>query len=105
MLWDNIARFCNSSNKALILCLHGGGGTPERVGGLFHFTSNYNDMVMRALKKGSVVFAPQLILWNKETYGTQYDRNAINRRLVQQGGSITALEVFEMMRCIDYFTE
>ena len=83
--------------------MHGGGGTPERIGGLFHNTANYNDMVRRYLKKGSVVFAPQLLLWNVDIYQSKYDRVGVNRRLVQQSGSITSLETFEMMRCIDYF--
>lgn len=93
----------NTENKALILCLHGGGGTPERIGGLFHTSANYNRMVRRTLKKGSIVFAPQLLLWHVETYKSEYDREFINKRLIQQGGSITALEVYFMMNCIDYF--
>ncbi len=89
--------------KALVFALHGGGGTPERVGGLYHDSSNYNDMVRRVLTKDTVVFAPQLLLWNPEIYGSEYDRIQLNRQMLQQGGSFTALEVFCLMRVLDWF--
>lgn len=94
----------DTHKNKLVYCLHGGGGTPERVGGLFHDSSNYNNVVKRVLKKGTVVFAPQLWLWNAEIYGDGGDRGYFNRRLIQQGGSITALELFCLMRTLDYFT-
>lgn len=89
--------------KALIFALHGGGGTPERVGGLYHDSSNYNDMVRRVLKEDTLVFAPQLMLWNPDIYGSAYDRGTLNRRMLQQGGSFTAFEVFCLMRVLDWF--
>lgn len=92
-----------NEKKALVFALHGGGGTPERVGGLYHDSSNYNDMVRRVCTKNTVVFAPQLLLWNPEVYGSEYDRVNQNRRLMQQGGSFTALEVFCLMRVLDWF--
>ncbi len=92
-----------NEKKALVFALHGGGGTPERVGGLYHDSANYNDMVRRVLTKNTVVFAPQLMLWNPEIYGSEYDRIQQNRRLMQQGGSFTALEVFCLMRVLDWF--
>ena len=92
-----------NEKKALVFALHGGGGTPERVGGLYHDSSNYNDMVRRVLTKNSIVFAPQLMLWNPEIYGSEYDRINLNRKMMQQGGSFTALEVFCLMRVLDWF--
>ena len=91
--------------RRLIYCLHGGGGTPEIVGDLFHDSANYNHMVRRLLKRGTMVFAPQLWLWNPEKYGEAGDRERINRRLVQQGGSITALELFCLLRTLDWFMQ
>ena len=93
----------SNEKKALVFALHGGGGTPERVGGLYHDSSNYNDMVRRVLTKDTVVFAPQLMLWNPEIYGSEYDRINLNRKMMQQGGSFTALEVFCLMRVLDWF--
>lgn len=93
----------SKGKKAFIFALHGGGGTPERVGGLYHDSSNYNDMVRRVLTKDTVVFAPQLMLWNPEIYGSEYDRINLNRKMMQQGGSFTALEVFCLMRVLDWF--
>lgn len=89
--------------NALIVALHGGGGTPERIGDLFIDSANYNHMVRRVLRPGTIVFAPQLLLWNESIFGSGYDRENINRRLVQQGGSITALELYCISRSLDYF--
>ena len=91
------------NKKALIFALHGGGGTPERVGDVFHDSDNYNQMVRRVLNENTLVFAPQLMLWNPELYGSEYDRTWLNRRLIQQGGSFTALEIFCLMRILDWF--
>lgn len=89
--------------NALIFALHGGDGTPEVVGGLFMDSANYNRMVERVLRPGTLVFAPQFLLWKERIFGSPYDREGINRRLVQLGGSITALEMFCLSRCVDYF--
>lgn len=91
-----------SADDALIFAIHGGGGTPEMIGGLNSDTFNYNDMVGRIVRKGVRVFAPQLLLWNPEMYGSPYDREVINRRLIQMGGSITALELGMMSSVLDY---
>lgn len=91
--------------KALVFALHGGGGTPERVGDLFHDSANYNNMVRRVLTENTLVFAPQLMLWNPDVYASPYDREWLNRRLIQQGGSFTGLEVFCLMRVTDYFEQ
>lgn len=89
--------------NALIFALHGGGGTPERIGDLFIDSANYNHMVKRILLPGTMVFAPQLLLWNEEIFGSGYDRWEIAKRLIQLGGSITALELFCLQRSLDYF--
>jgi len=92
-----------SGKKALIFALHGGWGSPELATGIYIDSANYNRFAARLVTEDTLVFVPQLLLWSKETYGTDYDRENLNRRLVQQGGSITALEIFLLMRCADYF--
>jgi dienelactone hydrolase len=85
----------------LMLCQHGGGGTPELCSGLWGDTFNYNDMVSRARRRGFAAFAPQLQIWGKE-FEPDNQRELYNRSLVQVGGSIVSLEIFRLMRCIDY---
>ena len=58
-------------------------------------------MVRRVLARGANVFAPQLLLWDQEKYHIHYDRIAMDRALKQLGGSIAALEIYAIMRCID----
>ena len=48
-------------------------------------------------------FAPQLLLWNREKYGVQFDRVNIDARLKRVGSSITAVELYGLMRILDYF--
>ena len=90
--------------RPLVISQHGGLGTPELCSSLYRGgdSSNYNDMTQRVLARGVHVFAPQLLLWNKETYHIQYDRQMIDNSLKQLGGSITALEIYCIMRSIDY---
>ena len=96
--------YTSKNKKALVIALHGGGGSPELATGIYINSSNYNKFATRVLTDETVVFVPQLLLWNCETFGNAYDREILNRRLVQQGGSITALEISLLMNCIDYFT-
>ena len=85
-----------------VIAQHGGAGTPELSSDFFGDT-NYNHLTRRILSRGAVVFAPQLLLWNTEMFGCPYDRRMIDSELKKYGSSITALEVFGLMRCIDYF--
>lgn len=94
----------------LIIAQHGGGGTPELCADL-HGKNNYNHMVRRALEKGAVVYAPQLLLWNqKEPLPTQplhaipYDRIGNDKDLKRFGMSITALEICGIMNAISYLS-
>ena len=86
----------------LMISQHGGGGTPELCSGFFG-SGNYNDMTRRVLKKGFAVFAPQLVLWSNE-FGPAFERVKIDNRLKQFGSSITALEIYKLMRCLDYLS-
>ena len=85
-----------------VISQHGGAGTPELCSD-FYGDTNYNHQTRRVLDRGAVVFAPQLLLWSVPAYGEPYDRAAVDAELKQLGSSITALEVFGLMRCIDYF--
>ncbi len=91
-----------TEDAPFIISQHGGAGTPEVCSDFFG-DSNYNHQTMRLVKRGAVVFAPQLLLWNVEIFGDAYDRHRIDSDLKQVGSSITALEVFAILRCIDYF--
>lgn len=85
-----------------VISQHGGAGTPELCSD-FYGDTNYNHQTRRLLERGAVVFAPQLLLWSVPAYGDPYDRQALDADLKQLGSSITALEVFGIMRCLDYF--
>ena len=92
--------------RPLVISQHGGLGTPELVGGMYRGgdTANYNDMTRRVLARGAHVYSPQLLLWDREAYHIHYDRKEIDNRLKQLGGSISALEIFAIMRALDVLT-
>ena len=89
--------------RPLVIVQHGGEGSPELISGVYGFTNNYNDMLMRVFKHGVHVFAPQLLLWKPQRFGAPYDRDAIDARLKSLGSSIAAVEVYGIMRALDYF--
>ena len=90
--------------KPIVLVQHGGLGTPELISGIYGNTANYNDMLQRVRKNDVHIFAPQLLLWSDE-YDVKFDRKAIDARLKRVGSSITAIEVFGLMRILDYFEQ
>jgi hypothetical protein len=83
----------------LVISQHGGLGSPEISAGFFK-SDNYNDMTRRVLRTGLAVFCPQTLLWRGE-YGPKFDRPGLDSRLKQTGGSITALELYQIQRCMD----
>lgn len=94
----------DGKKRPLVLSQHGGLGTPELISGFYEGkTGNYNDMTNRILAKDVNVFAPQMLLWNVNTYGNTYDRVILDGKLKSCGGSITAMELYCLMRCLDYF--
>lgn len=88
--------------KPMVIVQHGGHGTPELISGVYGDTANYNDMLQRVRKYGVHIFAPQLLLWH-EDYEVPYNRVEIDARLKRVGSSITAIEIFGIMRVIDFF--
>lgn len=93
----------------LVVAQHGGGSLPEVCSDLLG-ESNYGFFTKRALERGMVVFAPQLLLWDFDTENCEkklrpairYDRKELDRKLKHLGLSITGLEVFCIRRSIDY---
>lgn len=97
-------RRTGNKKRPLILSQHGGDGSPEVCSTLLENGSyNYNDMTQRILKYDVNVFAPQMLLWNREEYGIDYNRVELDNILKQCGGSITALEIYALTRALDYF--
>ena len=93
----------------LVICQHGGGGTPELCSDLIG-ENNYNFFTKRILERGCIVFCPSLMLWtfrpnSGETF-PQIDipasRSAYNDKLRPLGYTITGFEVYCIRRCIDY---
>ena len=94
----------------LIIAQHGGGGTPEKCSDMWG-ENNYGFFVKRALERGFVVFAPQILVWTFEVpdengkppmgvpYGHRRDYDKLLKRL---GLSLTGLEVFCIRRSLDY---
>ena len=93
----------SSGARPLVVVLHGGLGTPELISGFYSDTSNYNDMLARVKKYGVDVFAPQLLLWSNEKYAVDYDRRNIDEKLKSIGSSISAVEIYAIMRAVDHF--
>ena len=95
----------------LVIAQHGGGSLPE-ICSDFLGESNYGFFTKKALDRGFVVFAPQLLLWKFDTENCEkkininipYDRRIIDNKLKHIGLSVTGLEVFCIRRSIDYLS-
>ena len=99
-----IPKKTSSSGKfPLVICQHGGGGTPELCSDI-HGKNNYNHMTRRMLEYGVCVFAPQLYLWNAQTYIINHKRGEVDRELKRYGSSIMGLEIYCIRKAIDYMT-
>ena len=95
----------NAKDAPFVISLHGGAGTPELVSSIYNNSANYNHQTRRVTDRGANVFAPLLLLWHKETYGNEYNREYLDGRLRMMGGSMTALEIYLLMGAISYFIE
>ena len=92
----------------LIICQHGGYGTPELVCGM-HGDNHYDGIVWRLVTRQTAVFLPQMLLWRESEvdqdcfpgYGLPYNRAKTDAQLKQTGSSITALEVYCLIRSLD----
>lgn len=86
----------------LVLVQHGALGSPELISDVYGHTDNYNDMLQRVRQAGAHVFAPQLLIWSAD-HKVPFDRTRIDSQLRRVGSSITAVEIYGMMRILDYF--
>lgn len=94
----------------LVISQHGGWGTPEQTANL-HRLNSYKDMSARMARRGCVVFAPQLLLWREDNggegrpgYNLSHERGARENELRQLGSSIAAVEIFSIMRTLDWIS-
>ena len=95
----------------LIIAQHGGYGTPELAAGMIG-QNNYNNMISRALERGAVVFAPQLLLWrykeesdSHRRHPIPYNRQTLNASLKRFGLTVTGLEITFLRRAIRFFSK
>ena len=110
-LYGILFRHENSGALPFVISQHGGLGTPELCSDLYETgSSNYFKMTRRVLKEGVNAFAPQLLLWDPKTFevrpedaDTDSVRRTLDKQLKQVGGSIAALEIYALMRALDYF--
>lgn len=96
-------KYNDNVRRPFVIAQHGKLGTPELISGFYGRTANYNEMVSRILAGGANVFAPQLLLWSEEEYGTAYNRQEIDARLKRSGSSIVTLEIYSIMQVINYY--
>ncbi|MBS0632663.1 MAG: hypothetical protein JSS11_12180 [Verrucomicrobia bacterium] len=84
----------------LVIALHGGLGTIEKIAGLGHPTRNYNDLVTRLRRRHCAVLVPQLPLWrdHAEPYCAIEDLTA---RLNLLGHNSPALQTLTLRRALD----
>ena len=94
----------DGEKKPLVIVQHGGQGTPELISGiLYDSTANYNNMLHRVIKQGVHAFCPQILSWGHDDKDIEYDRKAIDARLKRVGSSIAAIEIYGIIRILDYF--
>ena len=96
----------HEENPPLVVINPGGGYLSEELIAHGDFdNAQYKCMGGRFAEAGCIVYAPQLLLWNDErkAYKQPGMRQLFDVKLKAMGGSITALEIFNIKRAIDYF--
>ena len=97
---------CERDENAPLVILHPGGGyrVEELVKCKNYSAEGYQNIGGRALERGAVVYAPQLMVWTDEESGVHQPttRQFLDIRLKAMGGSLAALEIFNVRRAIDY---
>ncbi|MBQ8213719.1 MAG: acetylxylan esterase [Clostridia bacterium] len=92
--------------KAPLVILHPGGGyrVEELIKCNHYSAEGYQNIGGRALERGAVVYAPQLMVWTHEESGVHQPttRQFLDVKLKAMGGSLAALEIFNVRRAIDY---
>lgn len=82
---------CAFGKLPLVVCVHGGEGTPELMSGMYG-SNHYSDIVRRFVRKGCCVFAPALMVWNTSDLGKKYSRSDMDARMKALGSSMTSFE-------------
>lgn len=100
----------DGKKRPLVFTLHGLLGSPELVAGFFEKDKgSYNELISRVMKYDANVFAPQLLIWHIHDsfrdYGVKFDRNEIDTKLKMVGSSAAAVEIYALIRAIDFFEE
>ena len=100
----------DGKKRPLVFTLHGLLGSPELVAGFFEKDKgSYNDLISRVLRYDANVFAPQLLIWDTKDsfrdYGVKFDRYQVDTRLKMVGSSAAAVEIYALIRAIDFFEE
>ncbi len=93
------------SDAPFLIGFHGKEGTPEVCSSIYKDSSNYNHMIRRATDRGASVFVGQNLLWNKNEYKEDYDREWVDSRLRRLGGSVVALELYITSCLLSFFAE
>ena len=96
----------HSENPPLVILNPGGGYRVEDMIRHGEYESlQYKNIGGRFLEEGAIVYAPQFLLWNDEEHDIEQPRTRqmINAKLKALGGSIAALEIYNVKRSIDYF--
>lgn len=94
-----------NEKRPLVISQHGGLGSPELCSS-FDDSSNYNNMTRRILEQKVNVFAPQTLLWKAErTEELKYNRPEIDTALQQVVSSITAVEIYSIIKTLNYLCE
>lgn len=88
----------------LVVCVHGGDGTPELMYGMYG-PNHYSDIVKRIARRGCVVFAPQLMIWGKEIMKSRFSRNIVDSQMKMLGSSMTSFECECIRGAIDSLCE
>ena len=95
----------DDKKRPLVITQHGALGSPECICGFYETTGNYNDFAERILNCDVNIFAPQLLIWDENQYDVKFNRAIIDAKLKRLGSSIAAVELFGLMRIIDWFEE
>ncbi len=93
----------DNQRRPMVIVQHGGLGTPELISGVYGDTANYNNMLQRVICHDMNAFAPQLLIWDQKEYELDFNRQEIDARLKRIGSSVTAIEIFGIIRIIDWF--
>ena len=98
----------NRDEKAPLTIINPGGSycAEELVAHGDYECEQYRNIGGRALEKGTILYAPQFLLWcddNGDYFKQPENRQQFDMKLKALGGSIAALEIFNVRRAIDYF--